>query len=305
MSLLAYKNYLAHHGILGQKWGVRRFQNEDGSLTPEGRKRYGSNKDALYGLVKSGLNSGGKYTSVSNLLASMMTEEQLSKSMELTKIHKEYDYKFDHVDATDKNGNFNMEKFIQETDKIREKYKKDYLKPITELSVEILGNKSIDDSSIQMLIRDASKSEWAKKLKSDSIDKNIIEKSGFKADKYGNFEKKLSNGVDLTIETDPGVMPGKNILMAASDYEKNQKSHDKVVLDAVRKELSNRTYFDLDDKQLDDVMSKLEPAGVSMQEFNGHIIGEISFFDPTYTNHWFDTEYDFTKKKASDVAMNG
>ena len=33
-------DYLAHHGILGQKWGVRRFQNEDGSLTPEGRKRY-------------------------------------------------------------------------------------------------------------------------------------------------------------------------------------------------------------------------------------------------------------------------
>lgn len=32
--------YLAHHGILGQKWGVRRFQNPDGSLTSEGRKRY-------------------------------------------------------------------------------------------------------------------------------------------------------------------------------------------------------------------------------------------------------------------------
>lgn len=31
--------YLAHHGILGQKWGVRRFQNKDGSLTAEGQKR--------------------------------------------------------------------------------------------------------------------------------------------------------------------------------------------------------------------------------------------------------------------------
>ena len=32
---------LAHYGIKNQKWGVRRFQNEDGSLTPEGRERYG------------------------------------------------------------------------------------------------------------------------------------------------------------------------------------------------------------------------------------------------------------------------
>ena len=33
--------YLAHHGIKGQKWGLRRYQNSDGSLTEEGRKHYG------------------------------------------------------------------------------------------------------------------------------------------------------------------------------------------------------------------------------------------------------------------------
>lgn len=32
---------LYHHGINGQKWGQRRFQNPDGSLTPAGRERYG------------------------------------------------------------------------------------------------------------------------------------------------------------------------------------------------------------------------------------------------------------------------
>lgn len=35
--------YLAHHGIKGMKWGVRKYQNEDGSLTPAGKKRYSKN----------------------------------------------------------------------------------------------------------------------------------------------------------------------------------------------------------------------------------------------------------------------
>lgn len=42
---------LDHSGIKGMKWGVRRFQNQDGSLTPAGRKRYGSLTDAV-GAVK-------------------------------------------------------------------------------------------------------------------------------------------------------------------------------------------------------------------------------------------------------------
>ena len=36
----AYEHYLAHHGIKGQNWGVRRYQNEDGTLTAEGKARY-------------------------------------------------------------------------------------------------------------------------------------------------------------------------------------------------------------------------------------------------------------------------
>lgn len=32
--------YIVHSGIKGQKWGIRRFQNKDGSLTTEGEKRY-------------------------------------------------------------------------------------------------------------------------------------------------------------------------------------------------------------------------------------------------------------------------
>ena len=47
--LPSYKDdsFLMHHGIKGQKWGVRRFQNPDGSLTKAGTKRYRQERRSL------------------------------------------------------------------------------------------------------------------------------------------------------------------------------------------------------------------------------------------------------------------
>lgn len=51
--------YIAHHGIKGMKWGVRRWQNADGSYNAAGRARYGFSDDKTYSGVKSS-GPGGK-----------------------------------------------------------------------------------------------------------------------------------------------------------------------------------------------------------------------------------------------------
>ena len=58
MYYITNNDYLMHHGVKGQKWGIRRYQNPDGTLTEEGKRKYGK----LASKVKNGeLLSKNKY----------------------------------------------------------------------------------------------------------------------------------------------------------------------------------------------------------------------------------------------------
>ena len=45
--MVYWTNELYHHGIKGQRWGIRRYQKLDGTLTPAGRERYGSDVSSV------------------------------------------------------------------------------------------------------------------------------------------------------------------------------------------------------------------------------------------------------------------
>lgn len=86
------KAYLMHHGILGQKWGVRRFQNEDGTLTKLGKYNAKANrqKNKMTGYKEErkkaqelGSSSVKRYEELSKLYdKGEITDEEFDKRME-------------------------------------------------------------------------------------------------------------------------------------------------------------------------------------------------------------------------------
>lgn len=83
---------LEHSGIKGMKWGVRRYQNPDGSLTPEGKLRY--NESGVKGQGKYETRRRSAYNSTEKRFEkgkiSKQERDRLYKSMKMTATEKDF-----------------------------------------------------------------------------------------------------------------------------------------------------------------------------------------------------------------------
>lgn len=125
---IRYETELYHHGIRGQKWGQRRFQNADGSLTSKGKARYSSPKFKSSESSESNRTGGGGGGGGDDELAQLEAElaeltpgsaEYSAKKLEIESLKKNMNTSAYHIPVYDPNDQSATGKIKYTADKLK------------------------------------------------------------------------------------------------------------------------------------------------------------------------------------------
>lgn len=194
-----YSDELYHHGIKGQRWGIRRYQNKDGTLTPAGKKR-AAKLESEYEKV-TGKKIGGSTSQTSSKKSyskkpvsgkddetgklKSLTDDELRNKVNRTRLENDYKNLMGEKNKKEsslKNANDDMNEIVRKerlaNDKLNEQIRK--IKLTNELKSLTPETKSIGRKIVEEL-RDQSISvlkDKGMKLVGDYIDKQLRDKLG-------------------------------------------------------------------------------------------------------------------------------
>lgn len=232
-------SYLIHHGIKGQKWGIRRYQNPDGTLTAEGRQRYGGG-DLNADLMKMKTYKKGAYdysfkqtfgkqiTGIKNIVTDdLPSSDSKSKESLVSKI----DSSVKNV-LTPANAKKDAKDFMNDIDKI-------------------YGDKAIYYDTLDEWINDAQRNRLGDAGKFESIKKEL-----------DNFNK--NNNKSAIVEQrvadllgDIGKTPVK-IITETNWLGAPKNSYDTTMAEHINKIIKDTTYIPSDEMYLGDALYETE-----------------------------------------------
>lgn len=150
------ENELYHFGIKGMKWGVRRFQNPDGSLTPAGKARYGSS-----------------YNTIGEVRDARRSERRMSKALRTGKTRNLTDAELEKVSRRI-NAELNYKRMLEQLNPKRQSRAKRVVAEIAENAVKDLGRRMFTSIGDKIFNKpDTTTSEYSTKDLDKLTDKQL------------------------------------------------------------------------------------------------------------------------------------